>query len=191
MGNTADGIRGRIACRLKIFHWPLCQIRRALQSRPKELKFSCNFRIAVFGAAADFGAIETARAKGGYRMGGTPASLAAAVSIFSRRGRARASAATGGRRATAPSDPEPRRVLPTAADTDDIRRRADGSIDIAFYKKRAQRLRRDAILRLCRSIRELTRAWFWGVRYSKSQGPRRSLKIAMTQDYCKEENDHA
>ena len=124
-------------------------------------------------------------------MGGTPASLAAEMSIFWKPGRARASAAARGRHATAPSNPEQRRVLPTATDADDVRRRADGSIDIAFYKERAQRLRRDATLRLCRSIRELMRAWFWRVRNSKSQGLRRSLKIAMTQDYCKEENDHA
>ena len=124
-------------------------------------------------------------------MGVTPANLAAAMSIFWTPGRTRALAATRGRHATAPSDPEPRRVLPTAADTDDVRLRPGGSIDIAFYKERAQRLRREATLRLCLSIRELTRAWFWSVRKSKSQGPRRSLKIAMTQDYCKEENDDA
>jgi hypothetical protein len=59
---------------------------------------------------------------------------------------------------TAPNDPAPRPVLPTAADTDDVRRNADGSLDIAFYKERAQRLRREATLRLCRSIRELGRA---------------------------------
>src|SRR5262249_50101470 len=100
-------------------------------------------------------------------------------------------AATRKRHATTPSDPEPCRVLPTAADTDDVRRSADGSIDIAFYKQRAQRLRREATLRLCHSIREVIRAWFWSVRKSKSQGPRRSLKIAMTRDCRKEENDDA
>jgi hypothetical protein len=46
----------------------------------------------------------------------------------------------------------------------EVRRNADGSIDIAFYKERAQRLRREATLKLCRSIREFTRAWFWNVR---------------------------
>jgi hypothetical protein len=161
----------------------LCRIRRAPQSRPDELKFSCNFRIA------DFGAIRIARAIGGYHMGGTPDSLGTAMSIFGTPGRARASAATRERHATAPSDPEPRRVLPAAADMDDVRRSADGSIDIAFYKQRAQRLRREAALRACRLIRELIRAWFW--RKSKSQGPRRSLKIAMTRDCCKEENNDA
>ena len=93
-------------------------------------------------------------------MDGTPATLAAAMSIFWKPGRARASAATRGRHATAPNDSEPRRVLPTAADTDDVRRRADGSIDIAFYKERAQRLRREATIELCRSIREFSRGWF-------------------------------
>jgi hypothetical protein len=42
----------------------------------------------------------------------------------------------------------------------EVRRNADGSIDIAFYKERAQRLRREANLELCRSIREFSRAWF-------------------------------
>jgi hypothetical protein len=46
----------------------------------------------------------------------------------------------------------------------EVRRNADGSIDIAFYKERAQRLRREAALRLGRSIREFTRAWFRSVR---------------------------
>ena len=124
-------------------------------------------------------------------MGVTPASLAAAMSIFWTAGGTRVLAATRERHATAPSDPEPRRVLPTAADTDDVRRGPDGSIDIAFYKERAQRLRQEATLRLCHSIRELTRAWSWSMRKPKSQGPRRSRKIAMTQDYCKEESDDA
>ena len=42
----------------------------------------------------------------------------------------------------------------------EVRRNADGSIDIAFYKERAQRLRREANLELCRSFREFSRAWF-------------------------------
>jgi hypothetical protein len=70
----------------------------------------------------------------------------------------------------------------------EVRRNAEGSIDIAFYKERAQRLRREATLRLCRSIREFTRAWFWNVRKSASERPRRLLKIALTQHCCKEEN---
>ena len=45
----------------------------------------------------------------------------------------------------------------------EVRRNADGSIDIAFYKERAQRLRREATLKLYRSIREFTRAWFRNV----------------------------
>ncbi len=69
-----------------------------------------------------------------------------------------------------------------------VRRNADGSVDIAFYKERAQRLRREAALRLCRSIRKFTRDWFRNVRKSVSERPRRLPKIAMTQDCCKEEN---
>jgi hypothetical protein len=42
----------------------------------------------------------------------------------------------------------------------EVRRNADGSIDIAFYRERARRLRREANLELCRSIREFSRAWF-------------------------------
>jgi hypothetical protein len=42
----------------------------------------------------------------------------------------------------------------------ELRRNADGSIDIAFYKARAQRLRREATIELCRSIREFSRGWF-------------------------------
>jgi hypothetical protein len=42
----------------------------------------------------------------------------------------------------------------------EVRRNADGSIDMAFYKERAQRLRREATLELCRSIREFSRGWF-------------------------------
>ena len=42
----------------------------------------------------------------------------------------------------------------------EVRRNADGSIDIAFYKARAQRLRREAALELCQSIREFSRGWF-------------------------------
>lgn len=53
----------------------------------------------------------------------------------------------------------------------EVRRSADGSIDIAFYKERAQRLRREATLKLCRSIREVTRAWFRNVRKSTSKAP--------------------
>jgi hypothetical protein len=59
----------------------------------------------------------------------------------------------------------------------EVRRRADGSIDIAFYKERAQRLRWEAARKLCRSILEVTRAWFWNVRKSTSK---RSPKV--TQD---------
>ena len=73
----------------------------------------------------------------------------------------------------------------------EVHRRADGSIDIAFYKKRAQRLRREATLKLCRSIREFTRAWFRKVRKSTSKYPRILPKMAMTKDCCKEENDDA
>jgi hypothetical protein len=42
----------------------------------------------------------------------------------------------------------------------EVRRNADGSIDMAFYKARAQRLRREATIELCRSIREFSRGWF-------------------------------
>jgi hypothetical protein len=70
----------------------------------------------------------------------------------------------------------------------EVRRRADGSIDIAFYKGRAQRLRREAILKLCRAIREVTRAWFRSVTKSRSKRPRTPPKIALTTDCCKEEN---
>jgi hypothetical protein len=42
----------------------------------------------------------------------------------------------------------------------EVRRNADGSIDMAFYKERAQRPRKEANLELCRSIREFSRAWF-------------------------------
>ena len=70
----------------------------------------------------------------------------------------------------------------------EVHRNVDGSIDIAFYKKRAQRLRREATLKLSRSIREFTRAWFWKVRKSTSKRPRRLPKIAMTKDCCKQEN---
>ena len=70
----------------------------------------------------------------------------------------------------------------------EVRRRADGSIDIAFYKERAQSLRREATLKLCRSIREFTRAWFRNVRKSTSKHPRRLPKMAMTKDCCKQEN---
>jgi hypothetical protein len=68
----------------------------------------------------------------------------------------------------------------------EVRRRADGSIDLAFYKERAQRLRREATLKLCRSIREFTRAWFRNVRESTS--PPRLPKMAMTKNCCKQEN---
>jgi hypothetical protein len=69
----------------------------------------------------------------------------------------------------------------------EVRRNADGSVDIAFYEERAQRLRREATLRLCRSIREFARAWFWNVRKSTSKR-RRGFKIARTQDCCKKEH---
>jgi hypothetical protein len=42
----------------------------------------------------------------------------------------------------------------------EVRRNADGSIDIAFYKERAQRLRWEANREICRSIREFSRGWF-------------------------------
>ena len=42
----------------------------------------------------------------------------------------------------------------------EVRRNADGSIDIAFYKARALRLRQEATMELCRSIREFSRGWF-------------------------------
>ena len=42
----------------------------------------------------------------------------------------------------------------------EVRRTADGSIDIAFYKERAQRLRSETNREICRSIREFSRGWF-------------------------------
>jgi hypothetical protein len=42
----------------------------------------------------------------------------------------------------------------------EVHRRADGSIDIAFYKERAQRLRQEAAIELFRSIHEFSRGWF-------------------------------
>ena len=41
----------------------------------------------------------------------------------------------------------------------EVRRRDDGLIDIEFYKERAQRLRWEATIELCRSIREFSRGW--------------------------------
>jgi hypothetical protein len=70
----------------------------------------------------------------------------------------------------------------------EVRRNADGSIDIAFHKEHAQRLRREALFGSAVRFREFTRAWFWSVRKSASERSRLLLKIAMTQDCCKEEN---
>jgi|SRR5215470_18251099 len=55
----------------------------------------------------------------------------------------------------------------------ELRCNADGSIDIAFYRERAQRLRREAILTLCRSMREFSRAWFRNATKSTSVQVRR------------------
>jgi hypothetical protein len=43
--------------------------------------------------------------------------------------------------------------------TSEVRRNADGSIDIAFYRERAQRLRWEANREICRSIREFSCGW--------------------------------
>lgn len=45
-------------------------------------------------------------------------------------------------------------MINTSARRDDC-----GSIDISFYKKRAERLRREAILDMAHTIRELILAW--------------------------------
>src|SRR5713101_29459 len=58
------------------------------------------------------------------------------MSIFGTHSRAGALASTRGPRATAPSDRRPHQALPTAADSDDVRRSGDGSIDVEFYKAR-------------------------------------------------------
>ena len=42
----------------------------------------------------------------------------------------------------------------------EVRRNADGSIDIGFYKEAARRLRWEAALELTRSVREFSRGWF-------------------------------
>jgi hypothetical protein len=50
--------------------------------------------------------------------------------------------------------------LEIAMNTDiDVRRDERGSIDIAFYKRRGERLRRQAILELTGSIRERLFGW--------------------------------
>jgi hypothetical protein len=67
----------------------------------------------------------------------------------------------------------------------EVHRNADGSIDIDFYKERAQRLRRKATLILCRLIPEFIRAWLWNVRKAR-QNPRWRRKIAI----AAEEEDH-
>jgi len=41
----------------------------------------------------------------------------------------------------------------------DVRRDERGFIDIAFYKRRAERLRRQAIIELTTSVRELLSGW--------------------------------
>ena len=87
---------------------PLCRILPALQSRRREVKFSCNFRIAVFVAAADFGAIRTAEAISGYRGDCAPVSLTAAMSIFWAGGRPSALAPTRGPSANASGERRPR-----------------------------------------------------------------------------------
>jgi hypothetical protein len=111
------------------------------------VKFSCNFRIAVFVAAADFGAIRTAQATSGYRVNSAPVSFAAAMSIFWAYSRIPALASTRGPRATAPSERGPRQVLPDAAGSNDVRRSGDGAIDVEFYKARAYAIRRAAQVR--------------------------------------------
>jgi hypothetical protein len=111
----------------------------------------------AFVAAADFGGIRIARAIGGYRMNGAPASLSAAMSILWTHSRASALAATRAPRAIAPSDREPRQVLPTAPDADDVRRSDDGAIDVEFYKARAYAIRRDAQVRFAQALRRRAR----------------------------------
>jgi hypothetical protein len=53
----------------------------------------------------------------------------------------------------------------------EVRRNDDGSIDITFYKVRAQRLHQEAKIEFWRSIRELSRAWLWGLQRSISGRP--------------------
>jgi len=51
----------------------------------------------------------------------------------------------------------------------DLRRDRGGSIDIPFYRERAARLRREAILDLVATISELVLAWFGERRASASR----------------------
>src|SRR5260221_14060707 len=82
------------------------------------------------------------------RVDGAPVSFAAAMSIFWTHSRAGALASTRRPRATAPSDCGPRQALPTAADSDDVRRCGDGWIDVEFYKAREYAIRCAAQVRI-------------------------------------------
>jgi uncharacterized membrane protein YgaE (UPF0421/DUF939 family) len=70
----------------------------------------------------------------------------------------------GGRRSRAEDKPQfslsNGRTLDIAMNTEiDVRRDERGFIDIAFYKRRAERLRRQAIIELTASVRELLSGW--------------------------------
>ncbi len=55
----------------------------------------------------------------------------------------------------------------------DVRRDERGVIDIAFYKRRAERLRQQAMIELTESVRELLYGW---LRRRRPAAPRRLVK---------------
>jgi len=67
--------------------------------------------------------------------------------------RVTASVPTGRRCATESGGREAGQARPAAADADDIRRSADGSIDVEFYKARAYAIRRATKVRFMRLLR--------------------------------------
>jgi len=85
------------------------------------------------------------------------ASLADAMAAFSKHSRIVASIGVAGPGATQSSDSEAGRA-PSSAAAEDLRRSADGFLDIEFYKARAHAIRRATLARLACALKRMIRA---------------------------------
>src|SRR5215467_12775926 len=120
--------------------------------------FSCNFWIAVIRSNRISALIGQNGRAADIRSISDLASLAAAIAAFLKHSRVVASMGVGGPGATQSSESEAGRAPSSAAAAEDLRRSADGFLDIEFYKARAHAIRRATLARLAGALKRMIRA---------------------------------